>query len=280
MKNLKKISLVFAFFAGLTSGVFASPLKDKETKIPYITAKRYFVNNTVPDGIFLHPKITSQEAFEKLFGMATVMGKDGTPTPIDFSNQYAIAVINHTTNAHVSMAAKSLIEKNGIITFTYSKTETPSQSLTQYRHCLIVVVDNKYKGEVKIVTDQNEENLSFVTARNYFVKNTVIDGQFLLPKIKIQEEFERFFGMAALMGEGGLPTEIDFSKQYVIAVVAAESSKHSCPIAKSLTKKDGVLTLTYQQTEAKEVSSAIYRYCLIVIVDNKDSGEVKFVKVD
>lgn len=56
--------------------------------IPYTVCEGYFVRNDadkVPLG-----KITSQSEFDKLFGMAAVMGR--SITPIDFSKQFVIAV--------------------------------------------------------------------------------------------------------------------------------------------------------------------------------------------
>ena len=39
------------------------------------------------------------------------------------------------------------------------------------------------------------------------------------PKIDTREQFDNLFGMAAVMGPNGRPTEVDFTKQFVIAVV-------------------------------------------------------------
>ena len=42
-----------------------------------------------------YPKITTEEEFNKLFGMATIMGKDGKPTAIDFTKQFVLGVYHH-----------------------------------------------------------------------------------------------------------------------------------------------------------------------------------------
>lgn len=280
MRNLKKISLAIAFFASLTSGVSAQTTKSKEKKIPFKVANRYFVKNTVKDGVSFHPKITSQEEFEKLFGMAAIMGKDGLPTPIDFSKQYVIAVIDAVTNASVKLDAKSLVQKENEITLTYSRTEAKSQNSSFFRHCLIVIVDNKYKGEIKIEDDQKQEKLPFITGNRYFVNNTVEDGLFLHPKITSREEFEKLFGMAAVMGENGIPTPIDFDKQYVIAVIDPITNKETSLTVQDFARKDGTITLTYGKTESSNASSANFRHCLIVIVDNKYKEEVKINRLE
>jgi len=63
--------------------------------------------------------------------------------------------------------------------------------------------------------DGNE--VPFEVAKNYFFKN----GQDIpaSPKITRAEDFEKLFGMAAFAGEDGKPTEIDFAKQFVLAII-------------------------------------------------------------
>ena len=59
-------------------------------------------------------------------------------------------------------------------------------------------------------------DVPYKVANGYFVRNDVKK----LPngKISKQKDFEASFGMAAVMGNDGRPTEIDFNNQYVIAV--------------------------------------------------------------
>ena len=59
-------------------------------------------------------------------------------------------------------------------------------------------------------------DVPYKVANGYFVRNDVKK----LPngKISKQKDFEASFGMAAVMGNDGRPTEIDFDNQYVIAV--------------------------------------------------------------
>src|SRR5690606_37581358 len=71
------------------------------TDIAYKIAKNYFIKNDV-EGV-VPEKITSQEEFEKYFGMAATMGEDGTPTPIDFGNEYVIVADLNTTTRNVAL---------------------------------------------------------------------------------------------------------------------------------------------------------------------------------
>ena len=64
--------------------------------LSYTVANNYFVKNNVND--LANSKITTREEFDNLFGMAATMGSNGTPTSIDFENQYVIAVIEPDTD--------------------------------------------------------------------------------------------------------------------------------------------------------------------------------------
>lgn len=59
------------------------------------------------------------------------------------------------------------------------------------------------------------DTVPYRTAARYFVRN---DVDSVPTVISSEDELERFFGTAAVMGNGGLPTAIDFSKEFVIAV--------------------------------------------------------------
>lgn len=121
-----------------------------EQDIPYTIADRYFVNNTYKDGDLKNPKITAMEKFDELFGMATIMGPNGKPTPIDFSRQYALSVIGEISDRGAEISPVSLKQRADTIFFSYKITEGEKR-MTQIRPMLLIIVDNKYQGEVKLV---------------------------------------------------------------------------------------------------------------------------------
>lgn len=129
--------------------------------------------------------------------------------------------------------------------------------------------------ETKEVAGQKE--VPYEVAKNYFVKNTVGDGILTL-KITTQEEFDKYFGSAATMGENGKPTGIDFSKQYVIAVIGESTNKSVVAEPLSLTKDGNVITLTYKWEEGTQEQTYTARHQIAVIVANEYQGEVKYEK--
>lgn len=116
--------------------------------IPYTVAKNYFVKNSVTDTVAC--KITTRNEFDRLFGMATIMGENGKPTPVDFDKEYVIAVIRPVTDSSTTLIPVSLEKtKEDAILFSY-KTETGKKQTYSVHPCLIIVVDKRYNGTVTI----------------------------------------------------------------------------------------------------------------------------------
>lgn len=116
--------------------------------IHYAIAKNYFVNNNLDS---LPPvKITDEVVFNKCFGMAAVMGKDGQPTAIDFSRQYVIAVTLPVTDTMTVLKPKKLVKgADGRLTFSYTVKRGKKMSYS-IQPLLLVIVDKKYDGEVTL----------------------------------------------------------------------------------------------------------------------------------
>lgn len=120
-------------------------------------------------------------------------------------------------------------------------------------------------------------NVPYTEAKNYFVKNTYAVGSLKNQKITIREDFEHIFGTAATMGTDGLPTAIDFSKQYVIAIIPNSSFKQTTLTVNSLVKDNREIKLYYKLTEG-DLQSFESQPCLVLIVDNFHDGIVKLYK--
>lgn len=114
--------------------------------VPYEVAQNYFLKNTIENKA-LTLKLVTEDAFNKYFGTAAIMGKNGTPTKIDFSKQYVIAVAGEQTDKETTLTPQSLLQKEGVITFTYIFKEGKKQSFT-IRPTLLIIVDNSYTGDV------------------------------------------------------------------------------------------------------------------------------------
>jgi len=124
-----------------------------DTEVPYTEAKNYFVNNTVKE---VPSKITTKENFEKYFGMAAFMGKNGEPTAIDFDKQFVIAVVAPETDKATTLTAKSLKSTDGQLVFSCLQEVGEQQSFT-IRPLLLIVVDKQYDAEVEVDVETLEK---------------------------------------------------------------------------------------------------------------------------
>ena len=69
-------------------------------------------------------------------------------------------------------------------------------------------------------------------AQGYFLRNDV--DSLPLNRFITREQFDSVFGMAAVMGENGMPTPIDFDRQFVIAVDAPVTNRITSIVPVSL----------------------------------------------
>ena len=112
-----------------------------------------------------------------------------------------------------------------------------------------------------------KKDVPFEVAHNYFVRNNVTEP--IPAKIASQDEFERYFGMAAFMGKKGQPTPIDFETQFVIAVVLPETSHSTELRAESLSDDGQKLTFTYHVDVADKENTWTQVPVLLIVVDRQ-----------
>ena len=132
---------------------------------------------------------------------------------------------------------------------------------------------------VTVVTNASEP-VPYTLAKNYFVKNTYPDKDFHFLKITSEEQFNEIFGAAALMGEGGRPTSIDFKANFVIALINNTTDDVSGLHVHTLTGGNGQLHVTYVVTQMAEPASFRSRYCSILIVNKKYDGKIYAGRAD
>lgn len=128
-------------------------------------------------------------------------------------------------------------------------------------------------------TSQNmDKTIPYEVAERYFIRNDV-NG---LPPTTIvsAEEFENYFGMAAVMGTNGNPTEIDFSKNFVICIALdpTETATDLSVISLTNTNSDH-LDLRYEIKRGEKMSYT-YQPLMLLIVDKKYEKPVILEAVD
>lgn len=133
------------------------------------------------------------------------------------------------------------------------------------------------KTKVKNEVVQTTRNIPFQLVNNYFIKNSI--KTIASPKITTQNEFDQFFGAAAVMGRNGRPTPINFKKQYVIVAAKPESDYSIEMKALGLYQNSaGELVFKYQTTVGPKQSYTIHPF-LLIMVDKKYTGKVQLREV-
>lgn len=155
------VALAVAFFTACNnpryqeaSGPGTDTADTAGKNVEYRLARNYFVRSDADLSGFSSLKIETQQAFDAIFGPATVMGDEGTPTPIDFNRKYAVAIINPVTDHDVALDVKQVEKAGDLITVTYSETSGEKQTM-QTRPFLLLVLDKKDDGRVEVVREEN-----------------------------------------------------------------------------------------------------------------------------
>ena len=92
-----------------------------------------------------------------------------------------------------------------------------------------------------------------------------------------QSQMDSIFGMAALMGPEGMPTEVDFENQFVITVLDTLTSMETEMKPVSLRKEGDNLVLTYEISRGGTQSFSTHSH-LTLVVDKVHDGNLKFIQ--
>ncbi len=117
-------------------------------EVPFEEMKNYFFRNDakIPEDV----RIDSKEMFESLFGTAAFMGKGGEPTPVDFSSEIVLAVVNPVTDVATELKPVSLVKEGKCLVLSCKKITGDKQSWSM-QPVLLVKVDRSYDpGAAKV----------------------------------------------------------------------------------------------------------------------------------
>lgn len=120
-------------------------------EVPYLEAKGYFVLNTVKNEKVESMRITSQDHFDKVFGVARTMGKDGEPTSIDFKKSFVLALVGQPTEKETSFKIEQLKSEGENLELLYTILQMDEDRSYTIHPCVILVVDKKYEKDVRFL---------------------------------------------------------------------------------------------------------------------------------
>lgn len=181
---MKKIIFAFAMLLAMVA------CSEKQTanvennvesgEVAFEIAKNYFFKKdcTLP----ANPKITTEDNFSKLFGMATTMGKDGKPTPIDFSKQFVLAIVLPVTDFSTEINPVKVEEKGDSLLYSYEVKTGEKQSYS-IQPVSIIILDKKYENK-EVVLVNNQETTYFPAIDRYLAEqigSQYAEGEHCIP---------------------------------------------------------------------------------------------------
>jgi len=134
----------------------------KSNKVEYKEAAGYFVRNDVAGGTIVE-KITSQEQFDKYFGMATTMSQQ--PTAIDFSKEFVAAIILPQSNQANEIKIDSLVHNGSKLNLYYSVSGGNNQNY-EPRPLSILIIDRKHEGDLGIMANGTKNDTPVAEMHN------------------------------------------------------------------------------------------------------------------
>ena len=173
---MKKVSIVCAALMMLaacsqkqmTATATVTETKSDSAGITFEIAKNYFFKND--QEIPASPKITTAEEFDRLFGMAAVMGKNGQPTEIDFTKKFVIAIVMPVTNLATEIKPVRLEEQGDKLYCFYDAKVGNAQSYSTQPMSLIIL-DRKYADKTVVMI--NEQVTDYYAALDRFMTEQI-----------------------------------------------------------------------------------------------------------
>ena len=140
---------------------------------------------------------------------------------------------------------------------------------------LLAMVACTNKPATAVEDYEVNSEVAFEVAKNYFFKNDQVIPEY--PKIVSEEEFNKLFGMATTMGEDGKPTGIDFTKQFVLAIVLPETDFATEINPVKVEEKGDSLLYSYEVKTGEKQSFRIQPVSIIVLDKNYENKRIVLV---
>lgn len=183
---MKKILFAFAAVIALAAcgnKQAATSILDgnvESSEVVFEVAKNYYFKNNqvIPE----YPKIVSKEEFNKLFGMATTMGKDGKPTAIDFTKQFVVAIVLPVTDFATVINPIKVEEKGDSLLYTYEIKTGEKQSFS-IQPVSIIILDKKYESKEIVLI--NDREITYFPAIDRYLADSIgsqyAKGEYCVP---------------------------------------------------------------------------------------------------
>ena len=112
---------------------------------------------------------------------------------------------------------------------------------------------------------------------NYYVLNTIDSKQEKHLFINNQEEFDRYFGAAAVMGTNGQPTPVNFKTQYVVGIVLPTTNRATTVSVKDVAMAGNTVVITYHVAKEEKLGYYIRPFTIVALDKPAVDTQLEFV---
>ncbi len=156
LKNNLQLGAAVLLSVLLSAPVSAGNKKD-DSRVALTEVRNYFHRNDAP--LPSEPLITTQQEFDKQFGTAAFMGRDGQPTKVNFRKQAVVAIVLPETNTETDIDSVCLnVTGKKQLTLSYLvRRGTRNRSYTA-QPIRLMAIARKYAGyEVSVKATERQE---------------------------------------------------------------------------------------------------------------------------
>jgi len=119
------------------------------------------------------------------------------------------------------------------------------------------------------------KSVQYEWLQNYYVRNDV-DLDFSKPQhlvIDNENDFNHYFGPAAIMG--GKPTDINWNKQFVIAILLPETNKPTMVTPMGVKQSPGNVIFKYQVNKGRKTSYKLIPFAAVALNRSSDPQQLQ-----
>ena len=113
----------------------------------------------------------------------------------------------------------------------------------------------------------------YTLLENYYVRNDIDSSKPQRLIIDNERDFNAFFGPAAIMG--GMPTDINWKKQFVIAILLPETNKPTMVTPMEVKQSPGNVIFKYQVNRGSKTSYTIIPFAAVALNRSSDPQQLK-----
>jgi hypothetical protein len=122
------------------------------------------------------------------------------------------------------------------------------------------------------------KDIPFVVLENYYVLNNVDCSKLQRLIIDNEQDFNSFFGPAALMG--GMPTDINWRRQYVIALLLPVTNKQTMITPKEVKQSPGNVILYYQVNTGRKTQYTLVPFVAIALERSEEPQQLQVFYIE